>query len=445
MAKKYIKKYHDGNKTESPASGAEIKKDTPKSPLPVIDSTKVMQHANAQVYKDTGIKLPGVDTTGITPGIKLPGLVTTGMTPKPDSRRDSGLGSQTSTEKSGNVSSLVGNVSSLVGNATSLITSQIKSDPNKNATGFNTQQQIGDMLLKSGNPYAMAAGAAYKALSGIAEATGGNVNTITKDQSKELGISGIERIGNNVLGTIHPGLGWAIDETTKGQKSIFIDEMSNAYADTVSDINRSNVLGDSNFLFGRQKIENSILTANKQNKLLTEINLTNTQRKKTDYAQDLAQQNVNRYTGTNYMDMRMGRKGMKIQSLEEIRELLKNRVVEELDIQKFAEGGSLMPAGKLHKELSHINELGEQYEDLTRKGIPVVTLDEGGEIQQVAEVERDEWIWNLEFTQQIEALWKDGSEEAMIEAGKLLTEELLWNTDDISGIIHKEEEKDGDN
>ena len=168
--------------------------------------------------------------------------------------------------------------------------------------------------------------------------------------------------------------------------------MSNAYADTVSDINRSDVLGDSNFLFGRQKIENSILTTNKQNQLLTEMNLTNTQRKKSDYAQDLAQQNLNRYAGTNYMNMRMGRKGMKIQNLEEIRELLKNRVVEELDVQKFAEGGSLMPAGKLHKELSHINELGEQYEDLTRKGIPVVTLDEGGALQQVAEVERDEWI-----------------------------------------------------
>jgi hypothetical protein len=60
------------------------------------------------------------------------------------------------------------------------------------------------------------------------------------------------------------------------------------------------------------------------------------------------------------------------------------------DVQKFAEGGSLMPSGKLHKELNHINELGEQYEDLTRKGIPVVTLDEGGSLSQVAEVEKDE-------------------------------------------------------
>lgn len=166
--------------------------------------------------------------------------------------------------------------------------------------------------------------------------------------------------------------------------------MSNAYADTVYDIDTAGTLGGSKFLFGRDKIQNHILTANRNNQLLTEMNMTNTQRKRSDYAQDLAQQNLNRYAGTNYMNMRMGRKGMKIQSLEEIRELLKNRVIEELDVQKFAEGGSLMPAGKLHKELSHINELGEQYEDLTRKGIPVVTLDEGGEIQQVAEVERDE-------------------------------------------------------
>ena len=166
--------------------------------------------------------------------------------------------------------------------------------------------------------------------------------------------------------------------------------MSNAYADTVSDIDRSDTLGGSKFLFGRNKIENSILTANRQNQLLTEMNLTNTQRKKSDYAQDLAQQNLNRYAGTNYLNTQVGRKGMKIQSLEEIREILKNRIVEELDIQKFAEGGSLMPSGKLHKELNHINELGEQYEDLTRKGIPVVTLDEGGALQQIAEVEKDE-------------------------------------------------------
>lgn len=316
----------------------------------------------------------------------------------------------------------------------------IDRDTSKNPTGYDTQQQIGKAMMASPIPIVKAAGLAYNTISNIAEATGGNINTITKDQARDLDISGPGRFLNNVLGTISPGAGWLTSKVEEGQKSFLIDEMSNAYADTVSDIDQAQTLGGGKYLFGKRKISNAVSEANDRNKLLTDINLTNTMRKKSDYAQDLAQQNLRRYQGTNYMDMQVGRKGMKIQSLEEIRELLKNRVVEELDVQKFAEGGSLMPAGKLHKELSHINELGEQYEDLTRKGIPVVTLDEGGEIQQIAEVERDEWIWNLEFTQQIEALWKDGSEEAMIEAGKLLTEELLRNTDDISGIIHKEDE-----
>ena len=192
-----------------------------------------------------------------------------------------------------------------------------------------------------------------------------------------------------MLGFI-PGAGLFANKTSEGQKSHLIDEMSNAYGDSVSDINTSARMGDSNFLFGRNKIEDHIVAANRANRILTDMNITNTQRKRSDYALDLAQQNLNRYMGTNYTDMRMGRKGMKIQSLEEIRELLKNRVIEELDVQKFAEGGSLMPSGKLHKELNHINELGEQYEDLTRKGIPVVTLDEGGALQQIAEVEKDE-------------------------------------------------------
>lgn len=310
----------------------------------------------------------------------------------------------------------------------------------KNPTGFETQQAIGDALTKVPIPIVQAAGLAYKGISMLAEATGGNTNTITKEQAEDIGISKGTRLANNIIGALHPGAGWLVKEVEEGQKSHLIDEMSNAYADTVADIDQAGVLGGGKYLFGSKKVSDAVAQANRRNELLTEMNMTNTMRKQSDYGRDLAQQNMNRYAGTNYMDMRMGRKGMKIQSLEEIRELLKNRVVEELDVQKFAEGGSLMPAGKLHKELSHINELGEQYEDLTRKGIPVVTLDEGGEIQQVAEVERDEWIWNLEFTQQIEALWKDGSEEAMIEAGKLLTEELLRNTDDISGIIHKEDE-----
>lgn len=226
-----------------------------------------------------------------------------------------------------------------------------------------------------------------------------------------------------------------VKEVEEGQKSHLIDEMSNAYADTVADIDQAGVLGGGKYLFGQKKVANAVAQANRRNELLTEMNMTNTMRKQSDYGRDLAQQNMNRYAGTNYMDMRMGRKGMKIQSLEEIRELLKNRVVEELDVQKFAEGGSILPVGQRHKNLHHMDELGEQFEDLTRKGIPVVTVDESGGLTQIAEIECMEWTISKSLTDAIEALWKDGSEEAMIECGKLVCEHLLRQTKDEGGIL----------
>ena len=308
----------------------------------------------------------------------------------------------------------------------------------KNPTGFEAQQQIGDALTKVPIPIVQAAGLAYKGVSMLAEATGTNVNKITKDQAEDIGIKPGARLANNIIGTLSPGIAlWKGVE--EGQKSHLIDEMSNAYADTVADIDQAGVMGGGKYLFGQKKVANAVAEANRRNDLLTEMNMTNTMRKQSDYGRDLAQQNMNRYAGTNYMDMRMGRNGMKIQSLEEIRELLKNRVVEELDVQKFAEGGSILPVGKLHKELNHMQELGEQFEDLTRKGIPVVTVDESGNLTQIAEIEHSEIILSKKITDQIESLWKDGSEEAMIAAGKLLVEEILYNMKDEGGIL------DGDN
>lgn len=316
-----------------------------------------------------------------------------------------------------------------------------QADKGKNPTGYETQQAIGDTLTKVPIPIVQAAGLAYKGISMLAEATGGNTNSITKEQAEDLGISKGTRLANNIIGALHPGAGWLVKEMEEGQKSHLIDEMSNAYADTVADIDQAGVLGGGKYLFGSKKVSNAIQEANRRNELLTEMNTTNTMRKQSDYGRDLAQQNMNRYAGTNYMDMRMGRKGMKIQSLEEIRELLKNRVVEELDVQKFAEGGSLMPAGKLHKELNHMQELGEQFEDLTRKGIPVVTVDESGDLTQVAEIEHSEWIMSKSLTDEVEVLWKDGSEDAMIQCGKLICDHLLRETKDENNVIWGSEEQ----
>jgi hypothetical protein len=45
-------------------------------------------------------------------------------------------------------------------------------------------------------------------------------------------------------------------------------------------------------------------------------------------------------------------------------------------------------------------------EGITKKGIPVISESEGGEIQQQAEIERGEIILRLEVTKQIEELSK---------------------------------------
>jgi hypothetical protein len=73
----------------------------------------------------------------------------------------------------------------------------------------------------------------------------------------------------------------------------------------------------------------------------------------------------------------------------------------------------------------------ENTEDYTQKGIPVI--DNKGE--QQAEIELNEIIFNLEVTKKLEELCEDGSDEAAIEAGKLLVQEILFNTEDRTGLI----------
>jgi hypothetical protein len=43
----------------------------------------------------------------------------------------------------------------------------------------------------------------------------------------------------------------------------------------------------------------------------------------------------------------------------------------------------------------------------------------------------------LEVTKKLEELAKDGSEEAALEAGKLLAREILKNTEDRTGLINE--------
>ena len=81
-------------------------------------------------------------------------------------------------------------------------------------------------------------------------------------------------------------------------------------------------------------------------------------------------------------------------------------------------------------------------EKITRKGIPVVTVDpETNEFEAVAEIERDEWITSKEVSDEIERLWKIGDEEAMLLCGKLVCEQLLEQTRDDNNVIWEKEKQ----
>ena len=104
----------------------------------------------------------------------------------------------------------------------------------------------------------------------------------------------------------------------------------------------------------------------------------------------------------------------------------------ESSIDIFKEGGSInvIPEGALHARKHNMD-----MEGITKKGIPVI--DNDGE--QQAEIEKEEIIFRLEVTKKLEELEKKfydnessqkEKDECALEAGKLLVEEILYNTQD---------------
>jgi len=107
--------------------------------------------------------------------------------------------------------------------------------------------------------------------------------------------------------------------------------------------------------------------------------------------------------------------------------------------QAFKQGGqmSVIPEGALHARKNNMEGAGE---DFTHKGIPVI--DNEGE--QQAEIERNEIIFSKKVTDKIEELYKkfnsddksqSEKDKIAIEMGKVITCEIVKNTDDRTGLI----------
>lgn len=143
---------------------------------------------------------------------------------------------------------------------------------------------------------------------------------------------------------------------------------------------------------------------------------------------------------------------------EQLAEAFMPELTEQTNIAEFKKGGnikepeieviqvdtnqkSVIPEGALHKNRHHLKDVGVDDSQLTKKGIPVV--DTNGE--QQAEIELNEIIFTLEITRELEKRYKEfykedtpkeRKEELTLEAGKLLWHEILYNTDDRTGLIN---------
>ena len=316
---------------------------------------------------------------------------------------------------------------------------QAKTDPSDSQAQLQNQVRggISDAAIQSGNPIAMAIGVGSKLVDAIGAQTGLNLDNIDKEAGKDAGISGAARGFNNLMNYI-PGnsMIWGAFASKTQNADVISDEVKDiqgAYGDSYGDLESAQKLSGKRFLFGRRRANKFINEANETNQKMQDIATTNTLRKQSDYGNDIMQQNLNRYAGTNYMYNAVGKQGMKLMSIEQAKLILMMRKnVEQKELQIFANGGAIniIPEGARHSRLNHLDEVHDDFEDVTKKGIPVVTPTENGDLEQVAEVECGEIIFSKSVTEKLEELMKDGSDEAAIEAGKLLVKEIIKNTDD---------------
>lgn len=314
-------------------------------------------------------------------------------------------------------------------------------------------------------------------------------STALSTLAKAPGIIGQVGQGLNLINEIGGGIRKKNYEKKLGAESQILNQTSGVsglaslQSDIRSDSNVGNTLIGS--LFGNKKRNANIsgmAQLRKKGQQVSGLVNYNTRKKQDALSSGdvLNQQNYLGQSGFNYDDVQFGRKGMKVEKEKDLqitkykspvnspkilrdksindgrsvmqkmnqiyetqRDLRKQiKEVEKLvqkKVEMKKEGGpiNVIVEGPLHAHKHDLKSLQIFKDvDMTHKGVPVI-MEEGGEINQVQEVEGDELILHLELTKKMEELMKDGSEEAMIEAGKILSKEIVRNTKDSKSKLLK--------
>ena len=153
-----------------------------------------------------------------------------------------------------------------------------------------------------------------------------------------------------------------------------------------------------------------------------------------------------------YINTLSAKNGAKIKEVKRLSSLYNKRLISKEPLKEgttveFKNGGSInvIPEGALHARKNNLTEINPELEGITKKGIPVISKEEGGEMIQHAEIERSEIIFNLETTKKLESLReqynksedKSEKDNLAIETGKLLAQQIMENTIDNTGELLK--------
>ncbi len=326
-----------------------------------------------------------------------------------------------------------------------------------------TDQQVAQLrgktaqaMMQSGNPWLMAAGATV----GVLDKTGS-----FGDATEGLGKG--NDFANAAAAYLLPGIGWMKGLETDKYKMSEALGTSSGYQGSRTFAEKAQKNAGARFLFGRRKANDMIASAKLQDYQVGNIMKTAqddfTTQNNMSEINGLRIQNIT--SGGNQM-MRAARKGMRLLTQDEVakkvEEIKKHRKGSAIDFKpsdkkeeteskeepqttiKFQNGGQMnvIPEGALHARLHHMEDVNPDLKgQITKKGIPVVSEEEGGEITQQAEIEREEIIFNKETTTALEELYnkykEDPKPEYAIYAGKILAQQIMENTDDRTGLIDR--------
>lgn len=314
-------------------------------------------------------------------------------------------------------SAVGGVVSAAVSGAAQVADDMFMGDKNFGAQSEAIDQAVhgvSSALMKSGNPYAMAAGAALEGANFLTKAGGQTVQ------------------------------GFDVDINSSGY-----GQMGHMASSSSRDFGAMIGLGG---IFGQKSLQKKLQKRNEQALMaMNAANIANEQK----FEQEARMNSVQNVITNNQIALSGGlstsalaaKRGGKLERLKNYKPS-KHKNGGKLKNIELSEESSVIPEGALHAHKHNLDLDG-----ITQKGIPVLqnidesveTLEEikkqGGELQQSAEIEREEIIFSKELTDYIEearAEWHEtNSNDILEEVGKRVTKELLFNTRDNAGLIEE--------